>query len=338
MNKLTKLGVSALCGSLAAVSAANAGELTVTGGVDMSWISFDDENTGNPIGIGSNVSFAGSGELDNGWGVKLGIDATNALAYSSANVTVTVPGLGDVLVSQGLSGTGIDRMDDNTPTAWEEAYGAGLGSGINTVSGASAGAGIEVTPTDLMPSGIVTRLHWTPDAGESDAGDKASKWTVGTLKGSGYDVTVEASGDATPEGLTLYGGMSKIDQADNNTTYNDDVSEWTAGVKYAVGSFTLGYQVSEEDNGRATTTTGYDNTGYGIVFAINDDLSVSYNNYESEQQSTTNIEAEASSVQLAYSAGGLSVRIAEQSVDNKNYCTAAANQRDATTISVALAF
>ena len=31
MNKLTKLGVSALCGSLAAISAANAGDLTVTG-------------------------------------------------------------------------------------------------------------------------------------------------------------------------------------------------------------------------------------------------------------------------------------------------------------------
>ena len=35
MNKTTKLGVSALCGSLAAVSAANAGDLTVSGGVDM---------------------------------------------------------------------------------------------------------------------------------------------------------------------------------------------------------------------------------------------------------------------------------------------------------------
>jgi hypothetical protein len=338
MNKLTKLGVSALCGTLASVSAANAGDLTVTGGIDMSWISFDDEVTGNPIGMGSNVSFAGSGELDNGWGVKLGIDATNALAYSSANVTVTIPGLGDVLVSQGLSGTGIDRMDDNTPTAWEEAYGAGLGSGIDTVAGASAGAGIEITPTDMMPSGIVTRLHWSPDVDGKDAGDKTSGTSATGIKGSGYDVTVEASGDATPEGLTLYGGISKVDQMQNDSGYNDDIDEWTAGVKYAVGSFTLGYQVSEEDNGRATTTTGYDNTGYGIVFAINDDLSVSYNNYESEQQGTTTIEAEASSVQLAYSAGGLSVRIAEQSVDNKNYCTATANQRDATTISVALAF
>ena len=337
MNKLTKVGVSALCGSLAAVSAANAGDLTVTGGVDMSWISFDDEATGNPIGIGSNVSFAGSGELDNGWGVKLAIDATNALAYSSANVTVTVPGIGSVLISQGLSGTGIDRMDDNTPTAWEEAYGAGLGSGINTVAGASGGAGIEITPSDLMPSGIVTRLHYSPDVGGSNAGDKASTANESATE-AGWDLTVEASGDATPDGLTLYGGISKIDQYQNSTGINDDVNEWTAGIKYAVGSFTLGYQYSEEDNGRATTTTGYENTGYGIVFAVNDDLSLSYNNYESDQQGTTELSAEASSVQVAYSAGGLSIRLADQTIDNKNYCTNAANQRDATTLSVALAF
>jgi len=108
MNKLTKYGVTALCGSLAAVSSANAGEMAVTGGVDMSWISMQQENTGNPIGMGSNISFAGTTELENGWSVKFAVDATNALAYSSANVTVGVPGLGDVLISQGLSGTGMD--------------------------------------------------------------------------------------------------------------------------------------------------------------------------------------------------------------------------------------
>jgi len=337
MNKLTKYGVSALCGSLAAVSAANAGDLAATGSIDMSWMSFDDESTGNPLGMGSNVSFSGSGELDNGWGVKLAIDATNALAYSSANVTITVPGMGEVKVSQGLSGTGIDLMDDMTPSAWEEAYGAGLGTGINTVAGASGGAGIQITPTDLMPSGIVTRLHWSPEVAGSSATDLASS-TNEAETSAGYDITLEASGDATPEGLTVYGGVSRTSQEQGDSAINDDVSEWTAGIKYAVGSFTLGYQISEEDNGRATTTTGYDNTGYGIVFAINDDLSLSYNNYESEQKSTTNNTAEASSIQLAYSSGGLSVRIAESSVDNKNYATAAANQRDATTISVALAF
>jgi len=231
-------------------------------------------------------------------------------------------------------------MDDNTPTAWEEAYGAGLGSGINTVAGASGGAGIQITPSAMMPDGISTTFHYSPDVGGSNAGDKGSSANTSATE-AGFDVTITASGDATPDGLTLYGGFSEIDQHQNSAAISGDVSEWTAGVKYAVGSFTLGYQYSEEDNGRATTTKGYDNTGYGIVFAINDDLSISYNNYESDQVATTTsttISTEASSMQVAYSAGGLSIRLADQTVDNKNYCTNAANQRDATTISVALAF
>ena len=126
MNKINKIGVSALCGSLAAISAANAGDLTVTGGADMTWISLSDQVTGNPIGIGSNFGLSGSGELENGWTVDLSIAMTNANVYSNSSVTITVPGVGAILVNQGGSGTGIDRYDDNTPTVWEEADGAGL--------------------------------------------------------------------------------------------------------------------------------------------------------------------------------------------------------------------
>ena len=56
------------------------------------------------------------------------------------------------------------------------------------------------------------------------------------------------------------------------------------------------------------------------------------------KKSTTNTELEASSVQIAYSMGGVSIRLADASIDNQNYTTGAANQRDATTLSVALAF
>ena len=66
MNKLTKVGCSALCGSLAAISAANAGDLTVTGGADLTYFS-NSGSSGNPIGMASAVTFKGSGELDNGW-------------------------------------------------------------------------------------------------------------------------------------------------------------------------------------------------------------------------------------------------------------------------------
>jgi len=338
MNKLTKIGASALCGSLAAISSANAGDLTVTGGADLSWISKHDEVTGNPIGMGSNMTFAGSGELDNGWTVDLSIAHKNAAAYSTTTVTVGVPGLGDFLIIQGGSGTGIDRMDDMTPTVWEEAYGTGLGHTIDTVGGASTGSGIEFTP-EGTPDGLTARVSWTPNASGSASADKGSSATDTGVKGTGWDLTLEASSDFTGmEGLTVYGGISEVEVDQGGSTHNDDASEQTVGIKYATGSFTLGYQWSEEENGRATTATKYTNDGYGITFAVNDDLSIGYSHYESEQTSTTNVTEEAQSMQLAYTMGGATFSIAESKATNIGYSTAAANDQDATTVSVGLAF
>ena len=70
MNKLTKVGCSALCGSLAAISAAHAGDLTVTGGADMTWVSKNGATTGNPLGIGSNFLVDGSVKLARIWGLS----------------------------------------------------------------------------------------------------------------------------------------------------------------------------------------------------------------------------------------------------------------------------
>ena len=48
MNKLAKIGATALCGSLVAV-ASQAGELTVTGGSTATWSSNSGDKVGNPI-------------------------------------------------------------------------------------------------------------------------------------------------------------------------------------------------------------------------------------------------------------------------------------------------
>jgi len=53
---------------------------------------------------------------------------------------------------------------------------------------------------------------------------------------------------------------------------------------------------------------------------------------------TTNVELEAESVQLAYSMGGASIKIAETSVDNGTYVSTTANDTDGTTIALTLAF
>jgi len=332
---MTKLGVSALCGSLAAVSAANAGALSVTGGIDMSWVSFDDEVTGNPIGIGSNYTLSGNGELDNGWTVGLSIAATNQMAYSNTNVSVGIPALGDFRISHGVSGSGIDRMDDKTPNVWEEAYGTGLSTGINTVGGVSGGTNIEWTP-NMLPDGITARVAWSPNAAGSKSNDKGYSGASAN-NGAGYDVTLELGEAVTGmSGLNIYGGIANV--SSNGLNDDGDREEQTFGATYAVGGFTLGYQWSEEDLGMSASEQQYDNEGYGITFAINDDLSIGYNNYESKQTSTTNVTAEADSVQIAYSMGGASIRIADSSATNMDYSTSASQDRDNTVISVSLAF
>ena len=119
MNKLTKVGCSALCGSLAAMVSANAGTLTVTGGADMTWMSKGNTSTtGNPIGIGSNMTFNGGGELDNGWTFDLDIALANGGAYSSTVINLDMGGLGKLNFNSGDSGNGIQAYDDKMPTAW----------------------------------------------------------------------------------------------------------------------------------------------------------------------------------------------------------------------------
>ena len=333
MNKLTKLGVSALCGSLAAVASANAGALTASGGVDLTWISNDDENTGNPLGMGSNWALDGSGELDNGWTVAMAIAFKNSDVYSATNVTVTIPAIGDIKITSGVSGTGIDRMDDVTPNVWEEAYASGLSTGINTINGASGGQGIEYTP-NMMPDGLTARVSYAASSDGAIA-DKAAGGT--TTSGTGWDVTLVAT-DALHgiTGLEVGGGISEVDY--NGLNRDGDREEQTAYVTYAIGGFTLGYQWSEEDLGISANEQQYDNEGYGITFAINDDLSIGYNNYESKQTSTTNVTAEAESIQLSYSYGGASFRIMQASADNMDYNTGATQDRDNTIISLGLAF
>ena len=335
MNKLTKIGASALCGSLAGISAANAGDLTVSGGADLAWVSQEKAVVGQPIGMGSNYTLSGDGELDNGWTVDLNIQIANANAYSNTNITIGIPGLGDVRIDQGVSATGIQRMDDMTPNVWEEADG-GITAGINKIMGTSAGGTIEVTPSGL-PDGLTARFAFSKDADSAvNANDKGVGGASGPL-GSGWDLTLELGSDLLGvDGLTIYGGISEIEQFQNDGSISGDLSEDVIGIKYAMGSFTAGYQQSTEDTG-LTGTASYENTSYGITFNVNDDLSIGYNAAESDKSgSATDVEAE--SFQVAYTMGGASIRLMEQTVTNQTYGTAATADFDATIVSLGLAF
>ena len=288
MNKLTKVGLSALCGSLAAVSSANAGEMTVTGGVDMTWMSLgDNQTTGNPIGMGSNLTYKGSGELDNGWTFGVTVAMLNQNAYSTTAVNIDMLGLGKLNINQGDSGNGLDAFDDVMPTAWEEAWGMGLGTGIQLVNGIGAESNIQYTFPLAYNIQVVAAT--APNMGAADANDKATSGAVsGDTTGAGYDLTVNVNpsfGTEILSGLNLFVG-GHMTEAYNQTREKNDAYEGTMGATFSLGPVSLGAAFAGISTGNTQTTTDtdwYKNSMYGISFNINDNLSVSYAEHKSRQ-------------------------------------------------------
>jgi len=335
MDKLTKIGVTALCGSLAAVSAVNAGEMVVKGGATVTHSSNEGDVTGNPLGMNSGITMVGSGELDNGTTFTLTITQADQVAYSAGSIAMTTPTMGSITFDHG-SGGGIDRYDDMMPTAWEETNGTSLSTGLQTVAGVGANTNIEWgVPADMLPDGLSANVAYSFNNSGTTANDKGTGGDSG-VAGSGLDFTLAHSG--LVDGLNVFAGYSTTEQYAENT--DGDRVQKVIGATYAVGAVTVGYQWSHDAQQTATAAavSSYDNNAYGLSFAVNDDLSLSYGVHKSEQakQNGTSIELEGSSLQLAYSMGGATLKIAESSVDNGFYNSA--TDKDATTVALSLAF
>jgi len=346
MNKLTKIGVSALCGSLAAIASAQAGTLSVAGGATATWSSNEGKDDGNPLGMNSGVTMTGSGELDNGTTFTLTITGADQVAYSSGSIALTTPSMGGIKINGKSGGTGVDRYDDMMPTAWEETNGTSLGTGLQTVAGVGTAMNIEWTaPADLLGEGVHLGIAVAPGAASgATANDKGVGGDSGGI-GMGYDITVSSTGFA--DGLNVFAGVSEIEQASASTDgHTGDRSQTVAGLTYAVGSFTLGYQYSIDNHNATsgtTTTQYYENNAFGISFQVNDDLTLSYGEHRSERgvvnsSGVSPTELTASSVQLSYTMGGASIKIAESQVDNASYSSGSASDYDGRTIALTLAF
>ena len=123
--KITKILVA--LAFLFSVSTANAGEMTVTGSMEVTYQSEVDSTTGNPLGMDRELKFSGSTELDNGVTVSVFQDTGDNLDYGNSKITFGgVAGLVDIYV--GTDGSELDAIDDITPTAYEEANGSGSGT------------------------------------------------------------------------------------------------------------------------------------------------------------------------------------------------------------------
>ena len=344
MNKLTKIGVSALCGSLAAVASAQAGELSVAGGATATYSSNSGAVTGNPIGMNTGITFTGSGELDNGTTFTLTITQADQIAYSAGSIAMTTPNMGGIKINGKSGGTGVDRYDDMMPTAWEETNGTSLGTGLQTVAGVGTAMNIEWTASaDMLPEGMHFGIAFAPGAvSGATTNDKGLGGDSGGI-GGGYDITVGSTG--IMDGLNVFAGVSQIEQADAvaKDGWTGDRTQHVVGATYAIGSVTLGYQYSMDNhNARAAGTQYYENNAYGVSFAINDDLSISFGEHKSERDvvsgGTGGVDLTAQSIQLSYTMGGASIKFAESTVDNASYTSGSSADNDGRTIALTLAF
>ena len=128
MNNLKKIGVTALAGSLAMVSA-NAIEYTMSGGMMTTYSSANSEtatitaDSGQGIGSATDLGFTANGELDNGFTVKyfMSVDTNAALANTSSQMTIGMGSLG-TLQYNNIAGSKANGIDDITPNAYNETW------------------------------------------------------------------------------------------------------------------------------------------------------------------------------------------------------------------------
>jgi len=305
MNKYAKAGLTALAGSLVAVSAAQA-DWSVSGSGKMSYTSKNGSGnpgqTGGRFGMDKDITVSGSMEMDNGWAVSSSHTLEDG-AGSQSFMTVDMGAMGALTYNLVDGAVGISKIDDTLPTADEEVWN-GLGTVANPVTGRvkhtsangfnyNVSSGMINVDVGFIPQGSASRQ--TGSVGES-----------ATTPSSESSIAITA----TPmDGLTIYAGTGE--KANATIGQTDDLQVLAA--KYSWGPVTVGYTQTEIDV--HNSATDYDTDGMSIAYAINDDLSISYGERTVDIGGVT-ADEEQSGISIGYSMGGMTIKAHANAVDN----------------------
>jgi outer membrane protein OmpU len=312
MNKLKKIGLSALAGTLASLSA-QAGEMSVSGTAELSYVQrHENETTGNPLGQKKNISFAGSGELDNGWTVSiLHVMNDTFTGQSSSSMTIGMGSLGSLSIDGGTGGYGLAAIDNVVPIAFEEAD-YGMATGLIDVGSVVDNQSSLHWKLPELYSGLALQASYQPRGGSGAVADGGTGGEVGSAAfKNAYSITAQFSPEMLP-GLKVGGGWGEND--DGGTTHGKDREEQTYFATYAFGPLSVGYQWSEDED---TGSTVYTTDIYGASFNINDVFSVSYQYGETDYDKTgTDVTAEFEGISAAYNIGPMAIKLTHN--DGKN--------------------
>ena len=317
---MKKIGLSALAGSLVAVSA-QAAEISMSGGASVAFSSGDDKGK-TTYYQNDSITFKVSGETDGGLSITTSLeldgDASGGAGgdFDSQSLTIGHDTLGTVIFSAHGGSTVMGGFDDMMPTAYEEVW--AMTTGNVAINGAGTGNDLWRYNSPALIPGLTAHVAYS------------SQNT--TANSNAYmDFGVKYAPEML-EGLTLGYAAGEVDEvpAANGTEVNG-IDESTMFVTYATGPFTVGYQTSEADG--PTTTQDDDSTSWAVSYAITDDLSVSYGEHELDLGSSTS-DQESEGFSASYTMGGTSIKAAF----NETTSVAGVNGTDRESMEIALVF
>ena len=341
MINLKKVGLTALAGSLAAVTA-HAGELSVTGSANVTYVTGETDSAAQALGHDKDVKFSGSGELDNGFTFDVFTLTKDDFTVSSTGTIITMGSLGSIGVGSG-GGTNVNgAYDEPIPTAYEENSDAGGLAAANWVGSLADGNGFtyQLPAMEMMGATVTGGLDYSFQAGAdspADGGTVARSNTAGNAYGVGLTVAYDA--------LSIGAFVSEMEHKNPkaNKTIEDEMhASWN--VKYSAGPVSLGYSEFVVSSGLAATSEGtttaktlgtsagmWDGNMFSIAFNVNDDLSLSYSEmtstYDSQNHNGTNastadeldVDEKHESLQIAYSMGAMSVKAYTTEITNPSH-------------------
>jgi outer membrane protein OmpU len=321
MNNIKKIGLTALAASLVSTSAF-AGEMTVTGSASMTAEGYSSTamNAGTGFSMGNQLTFSGSGELDNGLTVSLsfvldqGDDATTVAPtsgtkhsaggpFDSHSVTVSSDAMG-TLVFAGEGGSSAASSIDTTAAGdvWDSFDGkvGGVG-GIAGVAVADSGPGDNAFFYTLpsMVDGLAVNASYKPQGTGADSA-------------LGYGVAYTGV-----EGLAVHYATTDIEGATTLLSGDQTVLKAT----YAYGPVTVGYSKAEYDLGTTDGSTDQDTTSYAVSYTVSDAISVTYGTEEIDKGSVTT-DAEYDKISASYTAGGMTITATMADGENVAHGTA----------------
>jgi len=302
MNNIKKIGLTALAASLVSTSAF-AGEMTVTGSAAMNAEGFSSTamNAGTTFSMGNQLTFSGSGELDNGLTVSLSFildqndDSTTAASnlysggpFDSHSVSISSDALGTLKLS-GEGGASASSALDTTAAGdiWDSFDGK---------KGASAAeAGVAVLDTAAGDNSLFYTLPSLVDGLSVSASYEP--------QGSGAESAIGFSGTYTGvEGLSVSYGTTEHNTGTGSTSGDQDVMK----ASYAYGPITLAYSNSHYDVGAATDATNQETTSMAVSYTVSDAISVTYGTEEIDKGDSTT-DAEYDKISASYTAGGMTI-------------------------------